>query len=159
MMVKPTMRGFILKRYLLHIVFGLVLVGFALATEAPLGIEELRAGAGVLGFFLIVIPLVHAKLYEKTTTVYTTEDDYIVYERGILHHNKKKIAINNITDTAISATLLERIINTRTLKINTGGSLGYEAEIEDLDKEEAEELHDFILNRKRSTNPHNVQGN
>ncbi|RME79906.1 MAG: PH domain-containing protein, partial [Methanobacteriota archaeon] len=133
---------------LVHLVFGLVLLIVGYLNLISSAFPELSTYIVALGALLLFIPIIHGKLHEMTTLAYTTDDNFIVYEKGIINHEKKKINMANITDTAITSSLGERLVNVSTLKINTGGSLGYEAVIGDLDSAEAEELHDFILKKK-----------
>ncbi len=144
-MIRPSHRGYILRRHgiaLLIALFFFVLGVYLFIAGVPssfLGSVASYALALVgLGILVFLYVLADSELHYLTTKVYLTPDGYIVYESGVLRHQKKRAGVFEVTDTASEQSILDRLVNTTTLKINTGGSMGYEIVIHDVDAHMAE---------------------
>ncbi len=152
----PTLRSYVLRKHGIGLLISLLLMGFA--TYLMTGsfgynsiysiLQDHSFAILALGVLILAYVAVESQLHHIVTRLHITPDGYVVYERGILRHEKKKASFTEITDTAIEQSVLDRLLNTCTLKINTGGSMDYEIVMRDLDAHLADSFHDFVVKGK-----------
>lgn len=148
--IKPTVKGFFIKRYLAWLPVSVVsaAAGALVLASYPevdglAGVSLIAAGALALGATIL-----HSWLHRGATSIYF-DDDKIVHETGILDHRKKKIPMNMVTDSSATRTLIEKLFGTGTFNISTSGSSGYEIVCDGLDYSELEAMHNSLYARLR----------
>ena len=106
------------------LLLGLVLIagGIALAAATPNdstgnGIQWVSVGVLVL----IAIPLVLVPFLRWRTTHYVVTSHRVMVRRGILSKSGKDITLSKITDVSFEQSLLDRIINSGSLRIESAG--------------------------------------
>lgn len=76
---------------------------------------------GVAVLVLLAIPFVVVPFLRWRTTHYVVTSHRVMVRRGILHKSGKDITLSKITDVSFSQTLLDRIINAGSLRIESAG--------------------------------------
>ena len=106
------------------LLLALVLIagGIALAAATPNdstgnGIQWVSVGVLVL----IAIPLVLVPFLRWRTTHYVVTSHRVMVRRGILAKSGKDITLSKITDVSFDQSLLDRIINSGSLRIESAG--------------------------------------
>jgi uncharacterized membrane protein YdbT with pleckstrin-like domain len=106
------------------LLLGLVLIagGIGLAAATPNdstgnGIQWVSVGVLVL----IAIPLVLVPFLRWRTTHYVVTSHRVMVRRGILSKSGKDITLSKITDVSFEQSLLDRIINSGSLRIESAG--------------------------------------
>jgi uncharacterized membrane protein YdbT with pleckstrin-like domain len=106
------------------LLFGLILLagGVAIAAATPNdstgnGIQWVSVGVLVL----IAIPLVLVPFLRWRTTHYVVTSHRVMVRRGILAKSGKDITLSKITDVSFEQSLLDRIINSGSLRIESAG--------------------------------------
>lgn len=105
---------------------------------------------GELGFFFLFVAalvllfsLVHSKLHEMVTSV-ALEDNKVVHESGIFKHRKNSLQMSMVTDSLVTRSVLDRMLGTCTLHVNTSGTSAYEVVCDALDVKEAEKMNELL---------------
>lgn len=70
---------------------------------------------------LLAIPLVLVPFLRRQTTLYVVTSHRVMVRRGILNKYGKDITLPKITDVSFEQTLLDRIINSGSLRIESAG--------------------------------------
>jgi uncharacterized membrane protein YdbT with pleckstrin-like domain len=106
------------------LLFGLVLLagGIVIAAVTPNdstgnGIQWVSVGVLVL----IAIPLVLVPFLRWRTTHYVVTSHRVMVRRGILAKSGKDITLSKITDVSFEQSLIDRIINAGSLRIESAG--------------------------------------
>ena len=106
------------------LLFGLILLagGIALAAATPNdstgnGIQWVSVGV----LLLIAIPLVLVPFLRWRTTHYVVTSHRVMVRRGILAKSGKDITLSKITDVSFEQSVLDRIINSGSLRIESAG--------------------------------------
>lgn len=89
---------------------------------------------------------------------FCVEENSLVYNKGIIKKIKIQIPFDKITTIDIRVSIVDRICNTCSAKIDTGASKLKEAEIKlKIKKDEAENLKEIILKNKKSINKEEIK--
>jgi uncharacterized membrane protein YdbT with pleckstrin-like domain len=70
---------------------------------------------------LLAIPLVLVPFLRRQTTLYVVTSHRVMVRRGILNKYGKDITLSKITDVSFEQTLLDRVINSGSLRIESAG--------------------------------------
>lgn len=70
---------------------------------------------------VLAIPLVLVPFLRRQTTLYVVTSHRVMVRRGILNKYGKDITLSKITDVSFEQTLLDRIINSGSLRIESAG--------------------------------------
>jgi uncharacterized membrane protein YdbT with pleckstrin-like domain len=70
---------------------------------------------------LLAVPLVLVPFLRRQTTLYVVTSHRVMVRRGILNKYGKDITLSKITDVSFEQTLLDRIINSGSLRIESAG--------------------------------------
>ena len=70
---------------------------------------------------VLAIPLVLVPFLRRQTTLYVVTSHRVMVRRGILNKYGKDITISKITDVSFEQTLLDRVINSGSLRIESAG--------------------------------------
>lgn len=136
--IRPKLTGYFLTHYFFVMPLAIVLVALALMNVGELGLFFI-----FLAVLVLLFSIVHSKAHEMVTSV-ALEDNKIVHESGIFQHKKNSLPISTITDSAITRSLLERMVGTCTMHVNTSGLSGYEVVCDALDANEAEKMNSLL---------------
>lgn len=150
MKIKPTVKGFFIQHYSFWglAAIALFLAGILSFVLVP-GFYALFSfalvGGGVLAF---AVPFSHSWLHCRATSI-SFDEDKLVYETGILDYKKKKIPINQITDSSITRSFVDKFIGSAAFNISTSGSSGYEIVCHGFNHQELESVHNQLYSRIR----------
>jgi len=136
--IRPRFIGYFLAHYLFVVPLAVVLAALAL-----MNVGEMEFFFIFLAVLVLLFSIAHSKAHEMVTSV-ALEDNKIVHECGIFQHKKNSLPISTITDSAITRSVLERMLGTCTLQVNTSGLSGYEVVCDALDVEEAEKMNNLL---------------
>lgn len=70
---------------------------------------------------VLAIPLVLVPFLRRQTTLYVVTSHRVMVRRGILNKYGKDITLSKITDVSFEQTLLDRVINSGSLRIESAG--------------------------------------
>ena len=150
MKIRPSVLGFYVKHYYTTTIIALIaVIGGIYALVLANSFEFALVGFAI-GVFLIILGVVHAIMNKKTTVLFISKEE-IVYEHGIIEHHKRVAPVHMITDSFVHRSLLDKILKTADLRINTSGTSTYEIDIEDYDHKDIEMIHKMIYNLIRKT--------
>jgi uncharacterized membrane protein YdbT with pleckstrin-like domain len=77
--------------------------------------------AGVAALAILALPLVVVPFLRRQTTVYVVTTHRVMVRRGILNKYGKDITLAKITDVSFEQTLLDRLIDSGSLRIESAG--------------------------------------
>jgi len=100
-----------------------------------IAISALNLGGSVLSYFRYFIQL---------------EDDAIIIDKGILKRSKTNIPFERIQSINFKQNIVHQFFGVVSIEIDTAGAKKSELTIDALDKQEAEQLRDYILSAKSS---------
>ncbi|MBU2265705.1 MAG: PH domain-containing protein [Candidatus Omnitrophica bacterium] len=120
-------QAYILRIYALFVFFAPFLFGFAVLIS-DLGLKELGfiyialfSAGGLLVLGVVVTSYVVAFL-DARRRVYQLYDDTVVFSEGFLNKHYAFMPIENVTDTTLGATFIERIFGLSDLMISSQGA-------------------------------------
>lgn len=110
---------------------------------------SVRKAAVYIGMGILIIGLVIKAIKKWKDTEFYIEENLLVYKTGILRSTKQEIPFNKIDTIDVGKSLVDRIFNICTVKINTGNVTEKETEFNmKLKYSLAEELREIILSSK-----------
>ncbi len=111
------------------------------------------SGGGIGGFpLLIVLPVIGFALLTGFTTWYSVryrvDDDELVFVRGILSRDVRRVPLSRIHNVAVTQNVLHRMLDVAVARIETAGGEGAEAELNVVAMSEVERLRGRIFARR-----------
>jgi uncharacterized membrane protein YdbT with pleckstrin-like domain len=149
-MIRPSEIGFFLRHYLWAGALSIILIPAGLIVLNETQALEWALGIWTVAAIIISTALIHTYLNRRTAYIALSGEE-LVYEFGILSHNRIVAPINKITDVALEASWFERIIGVCTLKANTAGGSGYEIIAQDFAKKDVDKIYSELLHLIRKT--------
>lgn len=115
------------RKYWFAAVFFIIMVigGFAMLLQDVPYNNDAALGMWLLGVAVLVACSAHTVLYCDSTMIYLEKEE-VVLERGILEKQKVRVALHMITDTKLERDILDKMLGTAVIMINTSGTSGYE---------------------------------
>jgi uncharacterized membrane protein YdbT with pleckstrin-like domain len=104
------------------IVFGVVAIGSAIA--AGLFLSSPESWIVVAGVLVIWIALSIKKVLDWLTTQYVITNERVIYRAGVLSRRGKEIPLEVINDVAFSQRVIERMLHSGDLLIESAGEMG-----------------------------------
>ncbi|MDR0885985.1 MAG: PH domain-containing protein [Clostridiales Family XIII bacterium] len=102
---------------------------------------------GIVSIYIIILVVYSLKSYQKMS--YIMYDTQIVFKKGIVIKNEKRVPYNKINSVNLSAKLTDRIFSLMEVSINTaGGSSGSDVVIPGLNQQVAEAMKNDLMRRK-----------
>ncbi|MBN2051985.1 PH domain-containing protein [Candidatus Woesearchaeota archaeon] len=123
---RPSRRSYIFQYIGATIIFLFVL--FLILSSITIGKGIWVKILFVISILLLIIPLVVIGKLEYKIFIrrYALTTQRLMYSRGLFTEAFKSVMYNSITDVSLEQNLLDRILNTGTLYIETAGSEKYE---------------------------------
>lgn len=127
--IYPNKLKFFLRAYWSIAIFTIILfiAGFAIASGGFQVDGSFALPLWAFGFIACAIALAHTFLHCNGTCIYFSGEE-VVYETGILQKQTIRVTLHMITDTKLTRDLLDNLLGTAVIQINTSGSTGYEIE-------------------------------
>ena len=136
--IRPRFIGYFLAHYLFVVPLAVVLAALAL-----MNVGEMEFFFIFLAVLVLLFSIAHSKAHEMVTSIYI-DDNKFVHESGILKNKKNSLPISMVTDSLITRSVLERVLGTCTLNVNTSGTSAYEVVCDALDFGEAEGVNNLL---------------
>ena len=143
-------------RYFLHNYFlvallssALFLAGFLAAFSVIPGGAMLALPCWIIAAIAAIATIGHTALHCNATVIYLTGEE-IIYETGIISHQKVSVPLHMITDTKLDRELIDKLLGTATIRINTSGGKDYEI-VANFEFDDLNELYNEIYRLIRKT--------
>ncbi|OFI07540.1 bacterial membrane flanked domain protein [Clostridium acetireducens DSM 10703] len=105
---------------------------------------------GIYYIAAIIILMIGISILNWRKTIFYINDDLLVSEKGIISKSKEEIPFNKINTIDVGQTLLGRIFNIFTMKIDTGSAVAQKSELKIISNYKVvEELRKIILTSKK----------
>jgi membrane protein YdbS with pleckstrin-like domain len=143
MEIKPSVRGFYIKRYATMTAAAIIILFAGLFIFLNLGFLAIFAIACLLSAIMVALGILHAALHRSHTSLHILNDS-LVYEHGVLSHQKTSVPLDMITDSTTRRSFLDKIIGVSTLSINTSGTGEREIIAEDFEAAGVEKMSNEI---------------
>ncbi len=145
--IHPDALRFFAKHYWAAAVFAamMFIAGFAVATDIYAAIDHgIAISFWIAGTIVLVSCALHAYLHCRKAVLYFSGEE-IIYEIGIISHNRQTVPLHMITDTKIFRSFADKILGSAMIEINTSGGSGYEIVAEDFSNRDVERVHAELM--------------
>jgi uncharacterized membrane protein YdbT with pleckstrin-like domain len=134
--------------YLIFILLVFLLISIFLFYSSSINLI-LFLGSIILILIIFLASLVYSYLFCKNT-VLSLDNNFLVYETGIIKHEITSVPINNVTDFSFKQGVIQKIFNVATLSINTSGGQGFEIIASNFDFPSLAKIHSHLKSKKQS---------
>ncbi|GEM_PF-794720 len=106
--------------------------------------------------FYIVITLIFSSVVLITSVIsyfrfyYYIQDDKLYIEQGVFRRSQSSVAVARIQNVQLEDNLIHRFFKTVSASVTTAGSSESEFVISSMDSEEAQQLREYVMERKQS---------
>lgn len=109
--------------------------------------EVLGMGYRGWGIILAIFFLIYSFLQYRKFFFYVSGDNFVI-EKGVLRQEKINVPFARIQTVNTKQNIIQRILNLVGLKVDTAGSVAQEIQIPALSKTYAQELRDFLMEKR-----------
>lgn len=105
---------------------------------------------GIYYIGAIVILMIITSILQWRKTTFHISDDLLIHEKGVISKSKEEIPFNKINTIDVGQSILDRMFNVSTMKIDTGSAVAEKSELQIIaDDEDIKELREIILGSKK----------
>ena len=131
-------------------------LGRLLSQLWPFLLIVLFSNADYGSLFYIVITLIFSSVVLITSIIsyfrfyYFIKNDKLHIEQGVFRRSQSSVAVERIQNVQLEDNLIHRFFSTVSASVTTAGSSESEFVISSIDRDEAQELREYVMERKKS---------